>query len=308
MIVISEFMDEAVVADMKQRFEVNYDPTLVDDPARLIKQVSAAKALIVRNRTQVTADLLDHAPALRCIGRLGVGLDNIDMESCQAREISVYPASGANDLSVAEYVVTTAMMLLRGAYLSAAAMRAGEWPRQACAGREIAGKTLGLVGYGAIARHTASLARPLGMHIQAYDPFVQPNDEIWGETSPCTLEELLATSDVVSLHTPLTAQTRHLINADRLAGMKAGAVLINAARGGVVDEAALAAALRNGPIGAAALDVFEDEPLSATGAAKFDGLSNILLTPHIAGVTEESNVRVSQLISDLVSRHLTELD
>jgi (S)-sulfolactate dehydrogenase len=303
-VVISEFMDEAVIARTLAGRDVLYDATLVDDPARLAAALANARALIVRNRTEVRAALLAHAPALKVVGRLGVGLDNIDVELCAARGIAVCPASGANDLSVAEYVITAALLLLRRAWFASAAVAAGRWPRTALIGRELAGKQLGLVGFGAIARETASRASALGMRVAAFDPHLAADDRAWQRAARVELDALLAGSDVVSLHVPLTAETRRLIGARALGLMQPGAVLINAARGGVVDEAALAAALREQRIGGAALDVFEREPLDAEAGAHFAGLDNLILTPHIAGVTEESNVRVSAVTAAAVLRHL----
>ena len=303
-IVITEFMDETAVRELAARFDTLHDPQLADDPGRLANLAATARALIVRNRTQVQASLLQQATELQCVGRLGVGLDNIDVAACVARDIAVYPATGANDLSVAEYVVTAALLLLRGAWLSSAAVAQGRWPRQSLIGREISGKTIGLVGFGRIARETAARAAALGMQAIAHDPFVAADDPAWASAASVSLDRLLADADVVSLHIPLTGETRHLIGAGALAAMKPGAVLINAARGGVVDEAALCAALREGNLGGAALDVFETEPLSAAAGQVFDGLSNLILTPHIAGVTAESNVRVSRLIAERVTAHL----
>ncbi|MCB1424733.1 MAG: hydroxyacid dehydrogenase [Zhengella sp.] len=304
MILITEFMDDAAVAALRARHDTVYDPGLADRQAEIPGRMAGVRSLIVRNRTQVTEALLAAAPDLACVGRLGVGLDNIDMAACESRGVTVYPATGANNLSVAEYVITAAMTLLRRAWFSNAAMLAGEWPRQACAGRELAGKTLGLIGFGAIARDTARLARSLGMEIVAFDPFVQAGDPGLGGTRLLSLDEVLARSDVVSLHVPLTNETRHLIGESALRRMRKDAIVVNAARGGVVDEAALAAALEDGRIGGAALDVFETEPLTAEAAERFAGLSNLVLTPHIAGVTEESNTRVSALIAERVLVHL----
>lgn len=303
-IIITEFMDEAAVARLKARHDTVYDPGLVDRPDELLGLMPAARALIVRNRTQVRGVLLEAAPRLRCVGRLGVGLDNIDVAACRANGIAVYPATGANDLSVAEYVVTATLILLRGAWLSSAAVAAGEWPRQALIGREMAGRTMGLIGFGAIAREVAWRANALGMSIVAYDPLLDVGHPAWQMARNVSLDGVLDLADVVSLHVPLTDQTRHMIGASQLAAMKPGAILINASRGGVVDEAALGDALRAGRLGGAALDVFETEPFNAAAGAKFAGLSNLLLTPHIAGVTEESNVRVSDLIADTVLEHL----
>lgn len=302
-IVITEFMDDAAVARFSEAASTLYDASLADAQDGIPALLGAAEALVVRNRTQVTAELLDAAPALKCVGRLGVGLDNIDVAACRARGVEVYPATGANDASVAEYVITTAMMLLRGAYVSSEQVMLGEWPRQNLIGQEIGGKTLGLVGFGSIARETASRAHALGMEIAAFDPFVSEDDPIWAMATRHDLDGLLASSDVLSLHVPLTEETRHMIGADALLKMKDSAIVINAARGGVVDEAALASALKSGQISGAGLDVFEVEPMTRESGAKFEGL-NAILTPHIAGVTLESNTRVSHLIVDKVMTHL----
>ena len=304
-VVITEFMDEAAVDDLRADHSVVYDPKLVDDDARLMAELADADAIIVRNRTQVRGEVLGGAPQLRCVGRLGVGLDNIDLDACKAAGISVHPASGANDLSVAEYVLTSAATLLRRAYFGFDRMVAGDWPRQEMSGGELSGKVLGLAGFGSIARETATRARALGMEIAAMDPFVPEGDAAWDGISRFKdLPSLARACDVLSLHVPLTDGTRHMADASIFDAMKPGAVLINAARGGVVDEAALADALRGGTIGGAALDVFEAEPLTAEGAAKFKGLSNLILTPHIAGVTVESNTRVSALTAQNVRRAL----
>ncbi|MEP3279077.1 MAG: hydroxyacid dehydrogenase [Stappiaceae bacterium] len=300
-IVITEFMDETAVKDLGRDFDVVYDPALVDQEDRLFAELADAQAIIVRNRTQVRAHLLAAASNLKTVGRLGVGLDNIDLDACKQKGISVYPASGANDLSVAEYVLTTAAALLRTAYFGQARMIAGEWPRQEMQGEECAGKVLGLVGFGSIARQTADKARTLGMSIAAMDPFVSADDPVWSGVDRCdSLENLLNVADVLSLHVPLTDQTKNMIDANAMAKMKSGSIVINAARGGVVDEAALAASLKSGHLGGAALDVFASEPLSAEDGAKFAGIPNLILTPHIAGVTQEANIRVSALTAQNV--------
>ena len=307
-IVISEFMDEAAVRDGLKGFDVLYDPKLVDKPDALARALTNARALIVRNRTQVRGSLLAAARKLEVVGRLGVGLDNIDTKACRDRGIAVFPATGANDVSVAEYVIAAAMMLLRRAYLATADVVAGSWPRDRLIGREISGKRLGLVGFGSIAKETARRAAALGMSIAAVDPYVGSDhpswSQPWGRVEPTSLDALLADSDVVSLHVPLTPETRNLIGVDALSRMKADAILVNAARGGVVDEGALVEALASGRLGGAALDVFEEEPLSAARAALFAGCPHLILTPHIAGVTAESNVRVSWVTVENVRRRL----
>ncbi|MBY0380493.1 MAG: hydroxyacid dehydrogenase [Xanthobacteraceae bacterium] len=303
-IVICEFMDEMAITQGLSGFDYFYDPNLVDRPDELAARVKDARALIVRNRTQVRGALLESGARLRAIGRLGVGLDNIDVAACDARGIAVLPASGANDLSVAEYVIATAMLLLRGAYGASSGVSAGKWPRNALIGRETAGKTMGLVGFGSIARLTAKLAMAMGMQVIGYDPFAK--DAVFAEAGirKVALTDLLAQADVVSLHVPLTDETRNMIDAASLASMKPGAILINAARGGVVDEAAVAAALKAKRLGGAALDVFVEEPLSAGKGQILVDLPNLILTPHIAGVTAESNTRVSWVTVENIKRVL----
>jgi (S)-sulfolactate dehydrogenase len=304
-VVIAEFMDEAAVASLAARYTTRYDASLTERRAELLEAVVEADALIVRNRTRVDAELLSAAKKLRVVGRLGVGLDNIDLARCASRAIEVIPATGANALAVAEYVIACAFMLLRGAYWSTAATAAGEWPRSGLSsGREIHGRTLGIVGFGSIGRATARLGRAAGMTLIGFDPNLADTASLWSEqqTAHRSLDELLRDADVVSLHVPLTPATRNLVDATKLALMKRDAILINTARGGVVNEADVAEALRLGRLGGAALDVFETEPLPS--GSPLAGCPNLILTPHIAGVTRESNVRVSTLVAEKVAAAL----
>ena len=304
-VVITEFMDEAAVTALAARFTVRYDASLVDRAGELLASLTDADALIVRNRTPVNAALLAAAPRLRVVGRLGVGLDNIDLAACEARAITVIPATGANAQAVAEYVIGAALALLRGFTGCTTAVAAGQWPRPAMSqGREIAGRTLGLVGFGSIGRVTAALARAVGMEVIGFDAHVPKEDAAWHEAGVAAhpFTEVVASADVLSLHVPLTPATRNLLDAGRIATMKPGALLINTARGGVVDEAAVAAALREGRLGGAALDVYATEPLPAASALA--DCPNLLLTPHIAGVTREANARVSALIAAKVAAAL----
>jgi (S)-sulfolactate dehydrogenase len=297
-IVICEFIDERALPALRSKHDVVYDPKLVDDKPRLMAEAATADAVVVRNRTQVRGELLAALKRCRVVGRLGVGLDNIDVPACEARGMQVIPATGANALSVAEYVIGSAMLLLRGAYQSTGAMAAGSWPRNALSnGRELAGKTLGLVGFGAIGQLTAGLAQALGMQVIAFDALMDRDHPAFATAGVVCLglDELVARADVVSLHVPLVDSTRNLFNAARIGAMKPDAVLINTARGGIVDEVAVALALHAGRLGGAALDVFGAEPLPAQ--AHFEGCPNLLLTPHIAGVTHESNERVSSVIA-----------
>ena len=304
-IVISEFMDQGAVDSLAADFDVLYDPQLVDRDDDLLAAVVSARALVVRNRTQVRGALLEAAGALQVVGRLGVGLDNIDLDACKQRAVTVCPATGANDAAVAEYVIATTLILLRDAYAASTEVIGGAWPRQRCMGREVGGKMLGLIGFGGIARETAQRARALDMSVMAHDPFVTETDPAWKDVERAELEDLMANADVVSLHLPLTDDTRGLLDASMLARMKKGAVLINTARGGIVDEDAVVDSLRAGHLAGAAIDVFESEPVTSTAGARFKGVNNLVLTPHIAGVTQESNVRVSAVTAENVRKALS---
>ena len=303
-VVITEFMDAAIVDEVLSDLDVLYDPALVDDRQAMLVHLADARAIVVRNRTQVDSELLEHAPRLKVVGRLGVGLDNIDLEACAARGVEVCPATGANDLAVAEYTITAALVLLRGAWFATGRMIDGEWPRTDSMGREMSDKRLGLIGYGSIAREVASRARALGMRVAAFDPYLPAGHAAWESVARLSLEELAGNSDVVSVHVPLTDETRNLVDAAFIARMPEGAILINTARGGVVEENAIVESLREGRLGGAALDVFANEPLTAESGGRFRDVPGLLMTPHIAGITEESNLRVSRLTAENVLRHL----
>lgn len=305
-IVITEFMTEGSVDDLARDYDVLYEADLFERPDDLIGLMADAEGLIVRNRTQVTAELLDKAPRLRVIGRLGVGLDNIDMDACAERHIPVFPASGANDASVAEYVIGSAFHLIRRAFTATTRILDGAWPRQDFVGEELQGRSLGLIGFGSIARVLAAKASSLDLEILAYDPHLPEDDPAWRLASRCTdVAELLAVADIVSLHVPKLPSTENLIDAEAIQLMKPGAILINAARGGIVDEEALANALSSGHLGGAALDVLAVEPPTKESVAKFRGLDNLILTPHVAGPTIQSDIRVSGVTADNVRRILS---
>ena len=305
-IVISEFMADDSVDALAGLHTVVYDPDLVDDRPRLLQLVADADGLIVRNRTQVDAPLLDAAPQLQVVGRLGVGLDNIDLDACSARSVAVRPATGANADSVAEYVIAAALSLVRGVFLSTDAVVAGEWPRVELTGLEIQGRTMGLIGFGDIAQRVAARARALGMSVIAHDPFLPESDAAWSSARSETFEGVLTAADVVSLHVPLTDDTRGLLDRAALDTMPDTAVVVNTSRGGVVDEEALIESLRSGTIRGAALDVFTTEPVDAASGERFAGVPNLLLTPHIAGITEESHERVSSMVASAVADVLAE--
>lgn len=300
MIVISEFMDEQVLKEDLGTIPLVYDPNLFQQVEELKGHLQNAKALIVRNKTQVNKALLECCPNLICVGRLGVGLDNIDLNACSDKNIKVFPATGANDISVAEYVIGASLILLRKAYLTSDSTLQGNWNRSEHIGSEVNNKTMGLVGLGAIGQLVAKYSINLGMRVIAYDPYLEMDNPVWKQIKKVTLLELVRSSDVISLHVPLIENTRNLFNKELLANCQKGAVIINTSRGGIVDERALAKLLKEGHLGGAALDVFANEPLNQKEGQKFLGLNNLILTPHIAGVTMESNYRVSKKIAKLV--------
>ena len=305
MILITEFMDEAAINLLNKKYDVHYDISLAEDSNSLVKLINKMKALIVRNKTLVTRELIENAPNLTCVGRLGVGLDNIDLNACEEQNITVYPALGANSHSVAEYVICASMLLLRKAYFKKNEMIAGNWPRQESSGSEVYGKTLGLIGFGDIAQKTRDLALGLGIKTVAYDPYLDKDSNVWKETKNLDLDNLLSISDIISLHIPLTEETKNLLDQKKLRLIKKSSVIINAARGGVIDENQLAKLLKENKIAGAALDVFNNEPVNKEYAKKFEGIDNLILTPHVGGVTKESNKRVSEMIAKKIDFHLS---
>ena len=298
-------MDEDSVAKISEKFPTEYDSTLHKSPENLAAKLNTAKALIVRNQTLVSAELLDHAPNLKIVARLGVGLDNINLDECKVRNIIVQPATGANSISVAEYVITAMLILSRRVYYSTNEVISGDWPRRELIGTEVSGKVLGLIGFGDIARQVATRAGALGMEIIAFDPFLDSTDPAWKNAEKVTLDSLLSMSDIISLHIPLTEKTKNLIAKPSIAKMKNTAIIINSARGGIIDEDSLIDALEKQKLSGAALDVFEKEPINEAGGEKYRNIPNLILTPHIAGVTQESNLRVSNMIADKVIEFLT---
>ena len=304
-ILISEFITSQALETLRSKHSVVYEPELYKDRAALIAATQNMEALIVRNLTQVNEEVLAKAARLKVVGRLGVGLENIELPACAQRNIKVIPATGANAESVAEYVIGAAIALTRGFIPATISTLKGEWPRSRfSAYHEFLGKTIGIVGFGSIGRIVAKKANAFGLKCFAYDPVLSGNEVVLeGFKVPLvSLKALLSQSDAVTLHLPFLPETKGLFNLDILSQMKAGACLINTARGGIVDEFALAECLRSGHLGGAALDVFSAEP--AKDLSHLVGIENLILTPHIAGVTHESNERVSQMIADEVNLFL----
>ena len=302
-IVASETLHETALELLRAAADLIYEPDLHADRKRLGVLLGDADALLVRNQTRVDGELLAGA-SLKAVGRVGVGLDNLDLEALRARGITATWAPGTNAASVAEYVMGAALTLARLFLISSPAVHGGNWDRRAATGTELRGKTLGVVGLGDIGARTARRARAFGMNVVASDPQVGSNSfaaqEIPVELVP--LSELLARSHFVSLHAPLVPATRKMMDADSLSAMRPGSYLINTARGGLVDEDALAHALGTGHLAGAALDVRDPEP--PVEGDPLAGLPNVLLTPHIAGVTDESLERACVHVAEDVLRVL----
>lgn len=289
-IVIADAMERPVVEEIAA-----LGPTSVT-PADLNAELSDATALIVRSATKVNAELLSHAPKLKVVARAGVGLDNVDADACKALGIKVINTPGASTNAVAEHALALMFAISRKIPQADAALKGGKWLKKELTGTELEGKTLGVVGLGRIGSLLAIKAKALGMAILFYDPHAC-NSAI----GRCVeLGELFSQSDFISLHVPLVPETKNLIGAPVIAKMKKSAVLINTARGGLVDEEALYAALEDGKIAGAALDVFPQEPYSG----KLCRLANVVLTPHIAGSTNEAQARIGKELVEKLKQEL----
>lgn len=266
-----------------------------DDRETLSGALAGASGLIVRSRTKVDAELIESSDSLEVIGRAGVGVDNIDIEAATRRGIAVLNSPAANTFSTAELAFALLLAAARNVAAADASVRAGEWKRKAMAGTQLLGKTIGVVGAGRIGAEVVRRARAFGMHVVAFDPFVPADRANELGLSLVTFDKLLERSDIVTLHVPLTNENRGLIGAAEMERMRDGAILVNAARGGLVDEAALAAALISGKLGAAGLDVYEREPLPEDSPLR--DAPNLVFTPHIGASTSEAQAEVSRQIA-----------
>ena len=253
--------------------------------AELAAALADADALLVRSATKVTADLLSSAPKLRIVARAGTGVDNVDVAAASARGILVVNAPGANSISVAEHACALILALARSVPAADRAMKDAKWEKKRFLGTELRGKTLGIAGFGRIGQEVAQRARAFGMRVVAHDPFISRDLAEGMGVELLSLDEVCAAADFLTLHLPSTAETHHLLNADRLAKMKPGIRIINTARGELIDEAALKDAIDRGIVAAAGLDVFEKEPPADWALAS---MPQVVATPHIAASTEEA--------------------
>ena len=264
--------------------------------AELVEALQDSDGLIVRSETKVTSELIEQAPGLRVIGRAGVGVDNIDVPAATIRGVVVMNAPDGNTITTAEHTIALLISLARSIPQANSSLKAGRWERKKFIGVELQGKTLGIVGLGRIGRVVASRARALGMQIVAYDPFIAPEQARDLEIELAPLDDVYARADFLTVHTPLTADTRGLIDRDVFSKMKHGARLINCARGGLVDEDALYEALTNGSIAGAALDVFSQEPPAADH--RLLQLDQVIATPHLGASTTEAQEGVAFTVAE----------
>ena len=299
-ILITEFMEVKCVEVLKINFDVTVDHDLSENSNELKKIISKFDALIVRNKTQVKKEVLEKATNLKFIGRLGVGLDNIDTDYCKSNNIYVQPATGMNADSVAEYVINTSLSLLKNLPLMHQETSIGNWPRTSISSKELKGKTIGLLGFGLIAKKVSILAKVFNAKIIAYDPFIDSSVGNKFDVKLLDIKEIFQLADIISIHLPLNVNTKNLLNYEVFKKMLKQPIIINSSRGSIINEEDLLRAYDEKLITGFALDVYDNEPVQKTFLNSIKSNTNCILTPHIAGVTEESNTRVSEFIANSV--------
>lgn len=292
-ILITDGLHDSAITILEKSASVQNRPDIAGDD--LMRALPETDAIIVRGRTKVTADVLAAAPKVKVVGRAGVGVDNIDLKAAQARNVVVVNAPQSTTLAVAEHTMALLLSMARQVPLADAGLRRGEWLKKKLEGFELSGKTLGIIGMGRIGAAVASRAAAFGMTCLGYDPLIAAADIASRGAKPETLDTLLSKADILTLHVPLNADTRGLINADRLQKMKKGAYIVCTARGNIIDEAALLAALDSGQIGGAALDVFAVEPVVDSPLVKHP---KAVCTPHVAAQTLEAQERAARDIAE----------
>ena len=280
-------------------FDVDEKPGLSpEDQKAIIKDYDG---LVIRSATKVTADLLEAAANLKVVGRAGSGLDNVDIPAATARKVVVMNTPGGNSNAAAELAITMVFALSRHLYRACESLKACRWEKKALQGREVMGKTLGVVGFGNIGRLVGELGRGVKMNVLAYDPFLNEEQIRGFGAEPADFEAILTRSDYVTIHVPKAKETTNLFNAENIGKMKDGAYLINCARGGIVDEDALYDALVSGKLTGAALDVFAVEP---PGEHKLLGLDNFICTPHLGASTLEAQINVAVAVAEQMVKYL----
>jgi D-3-phosphoglycerate dehydrogenase len=297
-ILITDGLDTTAVQILRKAHDVKIQEL---DPKGLLAEIPGVHALVVRSRTKVTKDVLSRGAQLKVVGRAGVGVDNIDVDEATARKIVVVNAPASSTMSVAELTIGHMVSLLRHLPEADRSVRAGKWEKGKLEGRELFGKTLGLFGSGRIGTEVAKRAQAFGMRVIAHDPYLPPTVAKQAGIRLVDKESVFRDSDVLSIHAALTPETRGAVGATELRKMRPNAILVNCARGEIVDEAALAEALRARTISGAAIDVFTKEP--PTGSPLLNA-PNIVFTPHLGAATAEGQARAGAIVADQVLRVL----
>ncbi len=298
-ILVSDPLSEEGLKILKDHKEFQVDVKTDLKPDALKETIKDYEALVVRSATKVTRDVLSQAAKLKVIGRAGVGLDNVDLEAATQKGIIVMNTPGGNTISTAEHTVSMILALSRNIPQADASTKKGEWKRSKFMGVELYGKVLGIVGFGRIGSEVAKRALSFGMKVLAFDPFLSREVAQGIGVELVELKEILENSDYITVHTPLTEETKHMLSTKEFAMMKKGVRVINCARGGIIDESALVEAIKEGKVAGAALDVFEKEPLAADNQLLQAG--NIILTPHLGASTEEAQVNVAVEVAQIVA-------
>ncbi len=273
------------------------------NPDKLKEVVKDADGLVIRSNTKVTPELVEAAKRLKVVGRAGTGLDNVNIAACNKRGIVVMNTPGGNTNSAAEHTIAMLMSVSRHIPQATASMKAGKWEKKKFLGQEVAGKTLGIIGSGRIGAIVSQIAKGLKMKVMAYDPHINPSIAEKLGIELTDLDTVLENADYVSVHTPLTSETRGMLNKDLFSKMKKGAIVLNCARGGIVNEKDLYEALTSGRLGAAALDVFEIEPTTLENPLL--SLDNFICTPHLGASTREAQENVAVAVARQISDYLT---
>ncbi len=297
-ILISDKIHDKAIDEAKSFADVDLEFNLT--PGELVEKIGEYDALIIRSGTKVTKEVIANGGKLRIIGRAGVGLDNVDLNAAREKNIKVVNSPEASTISVAELAVGALITLMRNIHHGHSSLKDGRWDRSKLTGNELYGKKLGVIGFGRIGREIGDRARAFGMSVLAFDPNITAEDARENNCEIRELDELIKEADVLTLHVPLTEKTRGLIDKTRLENMKKDAVIINAARGGIINEEDLYEALKKGTIKGAAIDVFESEP---PGENPLLDLDNIVLTPHLGASTEEAQINAGTVVVEKIRNY-----
>ena len=295
-ILITEFIDPEALKILSKDFNVIYKKDIWENSDYLKEEINKFDGIIVRNKTNLNQSILEKAANLKYIGRLGVGLDNIDTEYCKKNNIFVQPATGMNADSVAEYVISSSLSLLKKTKLINEKTQSGQWPRTSITTNELKGKILGLIGFGDIAKKVLKLINAFEVTTIAFDPFITSQEMEEHNVKKVTFDNILSSADIISIHVPLNNETKYLFDKKTFQKMNNKPIIINSSRGGIINETDILEAYKNNYISGFALDVYEHEPVNKIFLKNITNDMNCILSPHIAGVTEESNTRVSEFI------------